>query len=133
MSELDGMAALTEGVHRQAFPHTTDAAIWAKEFRQTQIKLGQEPLDEGWMLTWFANAIMAGFDTAQSRQASAMAKAHADGRREAYEEVARDFHVEPSEVLPACGEYVRGLAAQLEVVYLRKAEAVRAQAQKEGA
>jgi hypothetical protein len=41
---------------------TTDASIWAKEF----CKLNPQ-VDEDLMLTWFANAIMTGYDEAQRR------------------------------------------------------------------
>jgi len=42
---------------------TMDASIWAKEF----CKLNPE-VDEGVMLSWFANAIMAGYDIAYQQQ-----------------------------------------------------------------
>lgn len=43
--------------------HTNpDAAVWAKFFMETQAKLGNPPLDEGTMLGWFANAMMAMHD-----------------------------------------------------------------------
>ena len=59
MEELDGMAALTDGVINQRWPHTMDAKVWAQEFRK------QHPeADEAEMIGWFANAIMAGYDTA---------------------------------------------------------------------
>lgn len=62
MEELDGMAALTEGVRQQRFPHTVDARVWVAEFAK------QYPdIDRDTMLGWFANAIMAGFDTAGMR------------------------------------------------------------------
>jgi hypothetical protein len=35
----------------------TDAAKWAAEFRKTAIKLGYSNMDEGWLISWFANAI----------------------------------------------------------------------------
>jgi hypothetical protein len=60
--ELPGMLALAKGVAEQRWPHTMDAAVWAAEF----VKLNPGA-DEGLMLSWFANAIMAGYDTAQSR------------------------------------------------------------------
>lgn len=62
MSELDGMAGVAEGVRQQRFPHTVDARVWVEEFAK------QYPeIDRGTMLGWFANAIMAGFDTAGMR------------------------------------------------------------------
>jgi len=63
-SELPGMLAVAKGVAEQRFPHTMDAAVWAAEF----VKL-HPGADEGSMIGWFANAIMAGYDTAQSKAA----------------------------------------------------------------
>jgi len=34
-----------------------DAAKWAAEFRKTALNLGYSDMDEGWLITWFANAI----------------------------------------------------------------------------
>lgn len=34
-----------------------DASKWAAEFRKTAISLGYSDMDEGWLLSWFANAI----------------------------------------------------------------------------
>lgn len=60
--ELDGMAAVVDGVAKQVWPHTMDAQVWAEKFCE------QFPgVDKGVMLGWFANAIMAGYDTARSR------------------------------------------------------------------
>ena len=39
-----------------------DAEKWAAEFRKTAIKLGYSDMDEGWLIAWFANAIIAGRD-----------------------------------------------------------------------
>lgn len=44
-----------------------DAADWAKAFCKTAINLGYSEMDEGWVLGWFANAIMRGYDEAQWR------------------------------------------------------------------
>ena len=62
--ELPGMLAVAKGVAEQTLPHTMDAAVWAAEY----VKLNPGA-DEGLMLSWFANAIMAGYDTAQARAA----------------------------------------------------------------
>jgi hypothetical protein len=35
-----------------------DAARWAAEFRKTAVQLGYSDMDEGWLIGWFANAIM---------------------------------------------------------------------------
>lgn len=38
---------------------TTDAAVWAREFCRIARNLGHEGIDEGWTITWFANAMAA--------------------------------------------------------------------------
>lgn len=56
---------------------TMDAAVWAREFCKVAKRLGVVQLmhskiysiDEGWMLGWFANAIMTGYDEALRRAA----------------------------------------------------------------
>lgn len=40
----------------------TDAAKWAAAFKQTATKLGYSDMDEGWLIGWFANAMMAMYD-----------------------------------------------------------------------
>jgi hypothetical protein len=39
-----------------------DAAKWAAAFCQHAKKLGHGDIDEGWMICWFANAIMHSHD-----------------------------------------------------------------------
>ena len=53
--------------HRSDWPLPSfDAKDWAKEFcRIARIK-GLD-IDEGWMIGWFANALMRGFDEGVSR------------------------------------------------------------------
>ena len=48
--------------HPDFVPATIDANIWAREFCKRF-----PSMDEGTMIGWFANAIMAGFDEAQKR------------------------------------------------------------------
>jgi hypothetical protein len=67
------MLAVQKGVQKQEFPHTMDAKVWAEEFYRCGFRVWQEPggvePDQiGLMIGWFANAIMAGFDTAMSRK-----------------------------------------------------------------
>ena len=38
---------------------TTDAALWASEFNKVAQRLGYSPMDEGWLIGWFANAMFA--------------------------------------------------------------------------
>lgn len=47
---------------RVILPDTLDARIWAKEWLKTIKKRPNIPTDEGTMIAWFANAIMAGYD-----------------------------------------------------------------------
>ncbi len=48
-------------------PQSFDARAWAKEWLRTIEKHPGVPTDEGTMITWFANAIMAGHDEIQRR------------------------------------------------------------------
>ena len=45
-----------------------DARDWAKAFCRIAKQNGQE-IDEEWMVTWFANALMRGFDEGTARAA----------------------------------------------------------------
>ncbi len=47
-------------------PQSMDAQVWAKEFMRLFGK-SLSQIDEGLMISWFANAIMAGFDEANRR------------------------------------------------------------------
>lgn len=47
-----------------------DGAKWAAAFRTTALRLGYSDMDEGWLIGWFCNAIMAGHDRAQSPDAT---------------------------------------------------------------
>ena len=49
-----------------------DAQDWAKAFCKIANEHGYknakgEPIDEGWMVSWFANALMRGFDEREAR------------------------------------------------------------------
>jgi hypothetical protein len=39
-----------------------DASKWAAAFNQHAVKLGYSEMDEGWLIGWFANAIMHSHD-----------------------------------------------------------------------
>lgn len=43
-----------------------DGKKWAHEFRLIAIKLGYSDMEEDWLHSWFANAIMAGYDYSHS-------------------------------------------------------------------
>lgn len=47
---------------------TMDAKVWAEEFIKTIKEYPDIPFDEGTMMGWFANAIMAGYDKAVQQQ-----------------------------------------------------------------
>ena len=49
---------LPEGAPRSSF----DARKWAQAFNLTAKTLGYQEMDEDWLVTWFANAIMRGYD-----------------------------------------------------------------------
>lgn len=44
-----------------------DAVKWAQEFNRVSSRLGYSKMDEAWLIGWFANAIMSGYDTARNR------------------------------------------------------------------
>lgn len=67
MEDLPGMLALQMGVAEQRWPHTMDAQVWVHEWMRTIKDHPGIATDEGTMIGWFANAIMAGYDTAQMR------------------------------------------------------------------
>lgn len=64
--DLPGSLALAIAVQKGEWPHTMEARVWAKKFNETLVEKGEQPWDEGWLIGWFANAIMAGYDHAQA-------------------------------------------------------------------
>ena len=48
-----------------------DAERWAREFNEVLASKGQQPLDPGWLISWFASAMMCGEDTYRWRQEEA--------------------------------------------------------------
>lgn len=52
-----------------ALPHTTDARTWTEEFLKTTRERPEITFDPDTITTWFANAIMAGFDAGQRNAA----------------------------------------------------------------
>ena len=70
--DIPGMLAIRDNTSKQIFPHTIDAREWAKEFYKCGWRAGREggglEKDQIDLMTaWFANAIMAGYDTASMR------------------------------------------------------------------
>lgn len=39
-----------------------DARRWANEFNSVLVSKGEQPYDPGWLISWFANALMCGSD-----------------------------------------------------------------------
>lgn len=66
---------------------TFDARTWAKGFNQTLVKLGYQPHDEGWLVSWFANAIMCGYDHHASKASPNREKVPLDE-----EKLAKEFY-----------------------------------------
>lgn len=66
---LNGDHAEFEAEHKDTPPHerpdwplpSFDARDWAASFCKTAKTRGHE-IDEAWMVTWFANALMRGYD-----------------------------------------------------------------------
>jgi len=67
-SEPDGMLAYYQSIKNPSRddPHwplpSFDARDWAQAFNETAVKLGGTAMDEGWLIGWFANALMRGYD-----------------------------------------------------------------------
>lgn len=40
----------------------SDASRWAEQFNAHAVRLGHAPMDQGWLVGWFANAIMRSLD-----------------------------------------------------------------------
>lgn len=66
--ELPGMLALQMAIERGEWPHTMDAQVWTQKWMETIQEHPEIPNDEGAMIGWFANAIMAGYDLAMANQ-----------------------------------------------------------------
>ena len=72
--EPDGMLAYAMAIQNPSRDDPTwplpsfDARDWAEAFCATAKKQGHD-IDEDWMVTWFANALMRGYDEARMRQA----------------------------------------------------------------
>lgn len=80
------------GAGNPAFAQSMDATAWAKEWCRIARKIEEESeetggkvIDEGWMIGWFSNAIMRGWDT---------------GRRELQAEIDAQPPAAPSVVEP---------------------------------
>lgn len=66
-NRLPGMLALAKGISEQAWPHTMDARVWVTKWLEVYRAYPAVATDEGALLGWFSNAIMAGYDTARSK------------------------------------------------------------------
>lgn len=70
--DLPGSLALMQGIKAGVFPHTMDARTWVQEWMKVTGEKPEIAMDEGMMLGWFANAIMAGYDTAMFQKDSSL-------------------------------------------------------------
>ena len=71
LDDLPGALLLAKGVAEQKWPHTVDARAWADEWLRTLKEHPDIATDRDTMIGWFANSIMAGYDTAASRSSNA--------------------------------------------------------------
>ena len=62
--ELPGMLELENAVRNGIWPHTIDARAWVDKWLEIIKNKPEIATDYGTMLSWFANAIMAGYDAA---------------------------------------------------------------------
>ena len=83
---------------------TMDALEWAKEFTKVLNKNYSISVDEDWVHTWMANAIMCGWDHANSRRSKSWTYILKSGAGD----IIKMFHHEPdeSELNDAYGEYL---------------------------
>src|SRR3990167_1847210 len=58
--------------------NTIDAKLWAEEFNRVLVARDEHPYDPGFLIGWFANAIMAGFDEATRRATAPLEEALVD-------------------------------------------------------
>jgi hypothetical protein len=73
---MNGDHAEFEAKHASTPPHerpdwplpSFDARDWAAAFRQTAIDLGYSDMDEGWLIGWFANSLMRGYDQGRAAE-----------------------------------------------------------------
>lgn len=74
-----------------------DANEWAKEWCEIALKIkseGREVIDHHWMLGWFANAIMTGFDEAKRQAVTKESKGEEVTAEMALEWLAKsDYHL----------------------------------------
>jgi len=66
-TESPGMLALANAVSLQTWPHTIDARVWAEKWMKAIKDHPEIANDQAAMVGWFANAILAGYDTATMR------------------------------------------------------------------
>jgi hypothetical protein len=77
-TEFEREHANTKPEDRPDWPLTSfDAQDWAKAFCKIANEHGfkdakSEPVDEGWMIGWFANALMRGWDEQGARSSKAL-------------------------------------------------------------
>lgn len=61
----DRIEKACEPIAKSQLPASTDARVWATEWLETISKNPSIPTDKETMVTWFSNAIMAGYDEAK--------------------------------------------------------------------
>lgn len=87
----------SEAPHHPACTQSFDARDWARDFNATAKSLGYCDMDEGWLIGWFANAIMRGFDESERRRDAEHEQAAQDAPRYTLREadqIAKDARAE---------------------------------------
>ena len=69
---------------------TVDARVWAKEWLKTIKKKPSTPTDEGTMIEWFSDAIMAGYDDCYKKYHFAMTEDTYEETKAAYKKLTRE-------------------------------------------
>ena len=61
------MMELAGAVQAGEWPHTMDAQVWVRQWKEALAENPNIASDDATMIGWFANAIMAGYDTAMMK------------------------------------------------------------------
>lgn len=94
-----------------------DAKRWAREFMEIVVKSGK-PIDEDWVLCWFANAIMCGYDNQRWKYEKEIDRLEAENKRLKEVELPEAIYVldQNTRALNAEKEKVKKLRHALEVI-----------------
>lgn len=80
---------------------STDAREWAREFNKVLVSKGEQPWDEGFLIGWFANAIMTGYDAGKKRTKDRIGKYELSGDKKGLLKYFKDnsfYHIHSDEL-----------------------------------